>query len=182
VKGVIFNLAEQVVSDAFGVDTWDEILEDAGVDGAYTSLGSYPDEDLMAIVAASARRLDVDPMDVVRTIGEGAIPLLVQRYPDFFSPHANTRAFLLTLNDIIHPEVLKLYPGAVVPEFAFEVDGDDVLHIEYRSSRQLCALAEGFITGATRHFGESVVMVQPTCLLRGDDHCVLDCTFGPAPA
>src|SRR5687767_6586028 len=164
-KGVIFNLAEQVVTDGFGADVWDDILDRAGLEGSYTSLGSYPDADLVALVGATSECLKIEPGAVVATIGEGAMPLLAQRYPAFFSPHTGTRSFLLTLNDIIHPEVRKLYPGADVPEFAFEVRGDDQLLLGYRSARQLCALAEGFITGAARHFGESVRIEQPQCML-----------------
>jgi hypothetical protein len=43
-----------------------------------------------------------------RRLGEGANPLLVERYPTFFAPHPSTRSFLLTPNDIIHAEVRKL--------------------------------------------------------------------------
>lgn len=179
-KGVIFNLAEQVVTDAYGADTWDQLLEDADVEGAFTSLGNYPDEQLYALVGAAASRLGAEPSTVVRMIGEGAMPMLASRYPDFFTPHSMTRPFLVTLNDIIHPEVRKLYPGADVPEFGFEEQGQDVLLLEYRSHRQLCTLAEGFIAGAATHYGQTVRIEQPTCMLRGADHCVLHCTFGPA--
>lgn len=179
-KGVIFNLAEQVVTDAHGADAWDDILDRAGLGGAYTSLGSYPDADLGKLVAAAAEVLAVGPEVVIRFIGEGAIPLLAQSYPAFFGPHASTRPFLLTLNEIIHPEVRKLYPGADVPEFDFELEADGGLLLTYRSRRHLCALAEGFIVGAARHFGETVVVDQPRCMLTGATACVLRCTFSPA--
>ncbi|CEK14849.1 heme NO binding protein, partial [Chthonomonas calidirosea] len=31
-KGIVFNLLEDVVSNRFGDDTWDDILEDAQVE------------------------------------------------------------------------------------------------------------------------------------------------------
>lgn len=176
-KGVIFNLAEQVVTDAYGADTWDTLLDDTGLDGIFTTLGSYPDDQLVALVGAASARLGVPPADVVRIIGEGAMPMLAERYPAFFTPHTSTRPFLVTLNDIIHPEVRKLYPGADVPEFVFDEQGDDILLLTYRSHRRLCSLAEGFIAGAARHYGQSVVIDQPTCMLQGADCCVLHCTF-----
>jgi hypothetical protein len=43
-KGIIFNLLEEVVIRDHGADTWDELLSATCLDGAYTSLGSYPDE------------------------------------------------------------------------------------------------------------------------------------------
>ena len=176
-KGVIFNLAEEVVVAAHGEDTWDALLDAAELDGAYTSLGNYPDEHLFRLVSAASSALGVTADDVVRTIGEGSLPLLAERFPVFFEGHATTRSFLLTLNDIIHSEVRKLYPGAEVPEFGFDDSDPERLLITYRSARKLCSLAEGFISGAARHFGEEATIEQPRCLHRGDEDCLLVCSF-----
>lgn len=176
-KGIIFNLVEEVVRDRYGEDAWDDLLDAAGLDGAYTSLGSYPDEQLQRLVGAASVALGLPADDVVRTLGEAAIPLLADRYPFFFAPHSSTVSFLLTLNDIIHPEVRKLYPGADVPTFGFEESSDDSLTLRYHSDRKLCALAEGFVLGAAAHFGERAEITQPDCMLRGDEDCLLRCSF-----
>ena len=179
-KGIIFNLVEEVVGDRYGEDVWDELLAAAGLDGAYTSLGSYPDDELFRLVAAAADKLGVPPDAVVRMLGSAAIPLLAERYPAFFAGHTSTKSFLLTLNDIIHPEVRKLYPGAEVPNFGFEESSDDTLVLRYHSPRKLCALAEGFILGASAHFGEQAEIDQPECMHRGQHDCLLHCSFTPA--
>jgi heme-NO-binding protein len=172
-KGIVFNLLEECVRREHGEDTWDALLEAAGVDGAYTSLGSYPDEELARLVTAASQALDTPEDDVVRWFGRSALPLLAERYPQFFEPHDSTRPFLLTLNDIIHPEVRKIYPGADVPEFDFDTSSDDVLLMEYRSGRTLCSFGEGLIEGAAANYGEQVTIDQPTCVKRGDPSCVL---------
>jgi hypothetical protein len=172
-KGVIFNLVEGVVRSEHGDGMWDEIVDDAGVTGAYTSLGSYPDEDLEAIASTVARRLQADPADVVVHVGRQSIASLASTYPQFFEPHADVRSFLLTLNDIIHPEVRKLYPGATPPHFEMRSDDGDQLDLVYRSDRRRCDLAEGLILGAADHYGEPISLSQPKCTRRGDDHCVL---------
>ena len=176
-KGIIFNLVQGVISDTYGEDAWDVLLDDAGLDGSYTSLGSYPDTDLLRLVGAASKRLEVPPDEVVRRLGQGAIPLLAERYPDFFDPHSSTKPFLLTLNEIIHPEVRKLYPGADVPVFDFDTPADGVLILGYQSKRKLCALAEGFVLGAAQHYGETVQLEQPECMLRDDVRCVIRCEF-----
>jgi hypothetical protein len=181
-KGIIFNLVEEVVRNRYGEDTWDELLDAAGLDGAYTSLGSYPDEELFRLVGAASEALGVSPDDVVRTLGEAAIPLLAARYPFFFEPHTSTKSFLLTLNDIIHPEVRKLYPGADVPTFGFEDVSDGTLTLRYHSERKLCALAEGFVLGAAAQFGERATIEQSACMHRGDEDCLLHCSFTPVPS
>src|SRR5476651_2669067 len=126
-KGIVFNLLEEVVRREHGEDTWDDLLHTAGLDGAYTSLGSYDDGQMFKIVAAAADALKVSQYDVVRWFGRKALPLLATKYPGLFSAHTNTRSFVLALNDIIHPEVRKLYPGANVPEFNYDTSSPDVL-------------------------------------------------------
>ena len=168
------------MANRYGEDLWDSLLSDAGLDGAYTSLGSYPDTQLVGLVKAASAALDLPGDVVIRQFGESALPLLAERYPGFFRGHATARSFLLTLNDVIHPEVHKLDPGADVPDFAFEQVTDETLVIRYRSPRQLCALAEGFILGAATHYGERAVVDQAVCMHRGADHCLLGCSFTPA--
>lgn len=181
-KGIIFNLAEEVVRSAHGEDAWDAVLVGAGLEGAWTSLGSYPDEDLAKVVASASALLGVDEQTVLRTVAEGSIPLLAQRYPHFFAPHHDTGSLILTLNDMIHPEVLKLYPGATPPSFGFERSEDNALTMSYTSPRRLCALAEGFIQGAATHYGQTVAVTQPSCMLRGDDRCLIHSEFENVPA
>jgi hypothetical protein len=178
-KGIVFNLLEQIVSRDHGENTWDDLLDEAGLTGAYTSLGSYPDEHLRRLVRAASAALGVPDQDVIRWFGREALPVLAQAYPSFFTPHADTRSFLLTLNDIIHPEVRKLYPGADVPDFDFDAASDGTLRMGYDSQRRLCAFAEGLIEGAAAQFGEQALIAQPMCMLRGDETCVLDISFSP---
>jgi hypothetical protein len=182
VKGIIFNLAEEVVSAEHGDDVWDAVLDGAGVTGSYTSLGSYPDSDLLAIVGSAAELLGIDQQDVLRHVAEGAIPLLAQRYPHFFTPHRDALSFVLTLNDMIHPEVRKLYPGAETPVFAYDLTGENAVTLRYESPRTLCALAEGFLIGAAAHYGQRVTIDRTACRLRGDEQCLLRCEFRDAAA
>jgi hypothetical protein len=178
-KGIIFNLLQEVVAKEHGEATWDALIEGSGVSGAYSSLGNYPDEELGRIVGTASKALQIPPQDIIRWFGRNAIPLLAVHYPQFFSPHTRTSDFLLTLNTIIHPEVRKLYPNADVPEFDFESPSDDVLHLGYRSHRKLCALAEGFVEGAAAHFGENVALEQTQCMNRGDERCLIVARFSP---
>jgi hypothetical protein len=176
-KGIVFNLLEEVVTREFGADTWDALLEKAGVDGAFTSLGSYPDEDLLKLVTAASEALNRPAGDVIRWFGVQAIPLLAKKYPGFFSIHRETRPFLLTINGMIHPEVRKLYPGADVPDFVLDDSFPDILIMGYHSKRKLCAFAEGLIEGAPTHFGEVATIRHPACMHRGDSSCRLEISF-----
>ena len=125
-KGIVFNLLEEAVGSQYGEDTWDDLLEAAGLDGTYTSLGNYPDQQLTDLVAAASAATGADPYTIVRWFGRVSIPALAAAYPGFFTPHRDIGSFLDTLNDIIHPEVRKLYPGADVPTFGFRTTADGI--------------------------------------------------------
>ena len=176
-KGVVFNLLEELVRREHGEAAWDGLLDAAGVEGAYTSLGSYPDAELYRLVGAAARALGRPADEVVRWFGRGAFPLLVAHAPEVLRGHTSARSFVLTLNSIIHPEVRKLYPGADVPDFEFDTCNPAVLVMTYRSPRRLCAFAEGLVLGAADRFGETATVTQSACMHRGDPACVLHLAF-----
>ncbi len=171
-KGIIFNLLEEIVRREYGEDTWDALLETSHLDGSYTSLGNYPEEQLQKLVAAASIALAMPPAALIRWFGRHAIPLLAVKYPRFFVAHQSPRRFLLSLNDIIHTEVRKLYPGADVPIFDYDTSSPEVLLMGYKSPRRLCLLAEGFIEGVAVYYGEAVQIEQLTCMHRGDERCL----------
>lgn len=176
-KGIVFNLLAEAVTVHLGEDAWDEILEKAGASGAYTSLGSYDDDEMTRLVVAAASFTSQPPQDVLRWFGRTSMPMLAERYPEFFAGHTSARDFMLTLNEIIHPEVRKLYPGASPPHFEFDAAEPELLRMRYQSARQLCALADGFIHGAATYFGETVALDHPRCTHRGDEHCDFELRF-----
>lgn len=176
-KGIVFNVLEEIVRDEYGEDVWDDLLEASKLDGVYTSLGSYPDGDLARIVAAASAALGLHSQEIVRWVGRKALPQFRARFPHFFTPHTQTRPFVLTLNDIIHPEVRKLYPGADVPEFEFDTSSPDVLIMHYRSHRKMCAFAQGLVEGASAHFGENVIFTHAQCMHEGADECIFHISF-----
>lgn len=173
-KGIIFNVLQDVVVEHHGEDAWDDLLDVAEVDGAYTAVGNYPDGELERLIAAACEARGEDAFAVTRWVGREAIPRFAQRYPRFFEAPTDARSFLRTISDIIHPEVRKLYPGASVPDFVFEGEPDGPLVMLYDSPRRLCAFAEGLILGAGDHYGEQLEPSQAACMHRGDPLCRIE--------
>lgn len=65
-------------------------------------------------------------------------------------------SFLSGIEDIIHAEVLKLYPDAELPRFIVEHHDAQRLVLLYQSPRHFEDLAEGLMHGCVAHFGESI--------------------------
>lgn len=176
-KGIIFTLFEELVEADGGERAWDELLTSADLEGGYSSIGEYPSAELIALTAARSRQTDCDEQEVLRSFGHSSVISLAKQFPAFFTPHVRTREFLLTLNDVIHPQVRKLHPTARPPEFDFTVIGENQLRIVYHSGRQLCSMAEGMIAGAATYFGETAQITHEQCVRSGAAHCVLHCTL-----
>jgi hypothetical protein len=170
-KGVVFNLLEEVIILEHGEQVWDAVLDGAGVSGAYTSLGNYDDAEFGRLIGAASAKLGIEPAAMMQSFGRRGMPILAERYPHFFEPYGSTRRLLKHLNDIIHPEVRKLYPAADVPFFDFQDWPNGVVLLGYESPRRLCALAHGFIEGAADHFRETVAVEQVRCVERGAARC-----------
>ena len=168
VKGIVFNLLEQIVTTTHGVDTWEDLLDSAGVSGVYTSLGSYPDEELERLVQAACNALSLTRGDVLRWFG-------VQ----FFADHTASNTFLAGINSVIHAEVRKLYPGAACPHFNIGATASGALTLDYISTRRMCALAQGFVEGAANYYCEEVDFTHATCVDRGDDLCRFEISWTP---
>ena len=171
-KGILFNVVEDVVTEALSADSWDDILDAAGVSGSYTSLGSYPDSDLVAIVRATADLADLSVDDTLRLAGRLGFKHLAGRNPELIEGIGGWRELISSLDDIIHPEVRKIYPDAEVPGFA-TTDMGDVLRVTYTSRRKMSALAEGLIEGAGAWYGRTLSVEQQSDAADGSEACVL---------
>lgn len=174
-KGVLFNVVEDVVTDVLSADAWDDALDQAGASGAYTSLGNYDDAELVGIVGAVAEIADLPVDETLRVAGRAGFGKLAERESALLEGYRDWRSVILALDDIIHPQVLKLYPGAELPEFTLVENDVDVV-VDYSSARGLCALADGLIVGCGEWYGVSVRVVHERCVHRGDSTCRLRLT------
>lgn len=173
-KGIVFNVLQEIVTETAGEEVWDSVVERSGVGGAYTALGTYDDAELLDISTVLAADVGLELPDAFRWVGERAMPHFFERYPQLFD-HAGTLSLVLALNRIIHPEVYKIYPGAEPPTFVYDIiDENSHVRMEYQSRRHMCTFAEGLVLGAAAHYREQVEVSQPECRLRGDSRCVLD--------
>ena len=175
-KGVVFNILEEVVVDAHGEDIWDEFLEKAGVNGAYTSLGNYSDDELTTLVETAASATDMTAGEFLRWFGERALPRLRDRYPVLFEDCRSGRSLILSVNSFIHPEVRKLYAGASCPFFHLNETPRGVI-MGYQSSRRMCDLAHGFVNGVAHLFDERIDVEHRKCMNKGDERCLMELSW-----
>ena len=178
--GIIFELLEEAVTRRYGPEAWPRMLARAGARG-YQRFGRYRDEDLFTLLEALPTAPDTSLADRFRWFGRSVVPLLAERYPQIFAPHSSAESFLLALNEVLHPggPPTDVENGPLDLEVLARGPGGGLV-LGYRSTRRLCALAEGFVTGAADYYGERVDITQPRCMLYGEERCALVCIFEPA--
>jgi hypothetical protein len=178
-KGIVFNLFEEFVAREHGEAAFDEIVEATELKTAepFVGPGTYPDEDLVALVGTAVQKFDLVPADALRAFGRYCLPRLADKVPQFLASHADCKSFLKSVQGVVHVEVLKLFRGAYVPHFEYEDPAPNRLVMKYRSKRRLCHFAQGLIEGAASHFKNPVDLVHLCASDVGGDTCTFDVTF-----
>lgn len=157
-KGVVFTEFLEMVEDRFSPDMVDDIIDDAQLPhgGVYTAVGTYPHGEIVAMVVALSQRSGVPVPDLIRVFGQHLFGRFVKAYPAFFVGVNDAFQFMSGIEDIIHAEVLKLYPDAQLPRFTVEHHDAHRLVLLYQSPRHFEDLAEGLMHGCVAHFGHPV--------------------------
>ena len=176
-KGVIFNVLEEMVIDQCGMGIWNDILETQQIAGIYTAGESYPDEELFSLVTCISEKTQIPAETLISAFGEFLFDRLAARYPVFIEAEETLKGFLKSVDDVIHIEVRKLYENPNLPDFECEEPTGDKLIMRYSSPRQLCILAEGLIRGASKHYKTEIELDHPVCMHDGADHCDLIVRF-----
>ncbi|MCD9022140.1 heme NO-binding domain-containing protein [Cohnella silvisoli] len=157
-KGMVFTSFLEMVENKFSLDVADQIIEASNLPsgGSYTSVGTYPHNEMIQLVVQLAERTGIPVADLVRTFGEYLFTQLIAMYPQFIQEHQTAFSILRKVDNYIHVEVLKLYPDAELPTFEYETSEPGTLIMIYRSSRPFADLAEGLILGCIEHYGENI--------------------------
>lgn len=173
-KGVVFNILEEMVLEQAGMEAWNNILAEAsGEDGIYTAADSYPDTELFGLVEAVCKAINQPAEVVVGAFGEFMFGKLAERYPVFCEQAPDLKTFLKSVDSVIHVEVAKLYNETNLPKFKYAEPKENILVMRYHSERKLCILAEGLIRGAATHYNQKITIEHPVCMHKGADHCDL---------
>jgi hypothetical protein len=180
-KGVIHNLLEAFVCEAYGDDAYEELLAacPAHARGPHVGPGTYADGDFYAIAAALCHQRGIKPDDALRAFGAYAAPRLARKVPVYLDGHTHPRSFLATVDDIMDVEVKKLHPGGRPPQIIC-TDGEnpDELYVTYASARQLCPLVLGMLDGVAAMFEVPITTTHLRCTRTGAATCELHLHFG----
>lgn len=156
-KGLVFVELLAMAEDAFGEDVVDGVIDRAHLPsgGAYTAVGNYSCDELMALVRGFSHHCGIAAPELQKLFGHWMLNSFVRHYPDFFVGRRGSLDMLAAIEDEIHVEVRKLYPDADLPHFDVVRPDQHTMQMTYRSPRPLADFCHGLIEGCVTHFGET---------------------------
>jgi hypothetical protein len=156
-KGLVFTTFYAHCEEQYGADMLDDIIDDANLPnkGAYTSVGTYPFQEIVALITALVRRTGQSLPAVLEQFGRACFGKWVSYVPAHFE-NKDLFDILAGIDDFHEFEVRKLYPDAELPSFKVESRNDRELVLRYFSCKPLADLAAGVIKGAAAHLGEEI--------------------------
>ena len=172
-KGIIFNIAESFLIDTFGEKTMNEIIDNCNLitKDPFVAPGTYPDNDLVEILVQTTKKVDITMDNLLKDLGRYSFFKLAERHPGFLEPYSSPKAFLLTVEDVIHVEVKKLYSNSHLPTFQYDEPSDNELIITYFSKRKLYSFMEGLIDGVSAYFNNPIHQTHKIYQKNGDEFC-----------
>ena len=155
-KGIVFSEFIDMVDKMFSIEMSERLIDEADLPSgaAYTTVGTYSPEEMVALVAKLSELTAIPVSDLLKTFGRHLVARFAEIFPAFFRGSNSTFDFLPKVESFVHIEVNKLYPDAELPSFAFARKSDDVLEMIYSSPRNMPDLAEGLVLGAGEYFNE----------------------------
>jgi hypothetical protein len=155
-KGIVFTEYLEFVEDKFGYNIVDELITkiDLPSGGVYTAVGSYDFTELVQLLVKTCELTQKEPGFMLNKFGWHLFGVFTKSYPQFFIGAQSSFDILTTLDDKIHPEVLKLYPDAELPKFEIESHYQNELIVVYKSKRRMSDFAFGLIEACMDHFDE----------------------------
>jgi len=166
-----------MVEATFGDETVDMMVEQNNLasGGVYTAVGTYDHQELVAMAITLSKETGLPVEALVEAFGNYLFGRFLDLFPIFFN-HKSSFEFLDTIHDVVHVEVLKLYPEATLPDFISEIKDDGkTLHFEYHSPRHFADLAVGLMKGAFDHWNETVEIERYDKVVDGNQVTLFIC-------
>ncbi len=159
-KGTIFVELMNLVERTLGLDAVDQVIEKCGdalsTEGAYTSVGNYPHQELLVLVGAVSELAPEHADGLLDLFAESLMTTFERMHPEFFNPQQDYLDFLASVETHIHEEVLKLYPDAKPPQVAANRVSPTQLDLNYKSHRPLAPFSISLAKAAGKYFAKRV--------------------------
>lgn len=157
-KGIVVNCLENLVSENFGTEKRNEVmnLSGMGADKKYEMSDDIEDELVLKMFANTCQAGNLSFEQACDVFGEYWVSSYIPKlYPDFYVDVKSAKEFLLKL-DTIHASISTRIKNAKPPRHSYEWKDENTLAMSYLSDRDLIELFVGAIKGVAKYFNEDI--------------------------
>ncbi|MDH3382382.1 MAG: heme NO-binding domain-containing protein [Flavobacteriaceae bacterium] len=159
-KGIVFTEFLEMVEQEFGLETVDYILYKSELKskGVYTSVGTYDFFEMLSLISNLSEKVNIPVQDLIYAYGLYFFNVLHRQHPDIINYYKTPIDLLESIENHIHVEVRKLYPGAELPTFKINKIDDNSMEMTYYSDRSLYMFAKGLIEKTFEHYKKNATI------------------------
>lgn len=171
--GIIFKELKDFVIDQYDQATWNAIVDEAGVpSGLYVPVSEYPDEELLALVAAASELSGIPVDDLLYEFGRFVFPDLASVYGVHVDDEWDAVDLVANVEHYIHEALrAKQLSEFTPPGLQSKRVGEDRVLLAYSSDRELCDVAKGLLVGAGEFYDDPVAVREHRCMKDGAPRC-----------
>ncbi|MDG2094834.1 MAG: heme NO-binding domain-containing protein [Phycisphaerales bacterium] len=161
--GLINVAIRDLVTNKFGQDSWNKIMEKAEVDEmAFVRMGQNDDAVTYSLIGAASEILDLPASDILQAFGQYWTEFTAEEgYGHLLDSAGKTLPEFLQNLDQLHARVGTMYPGLKPPIFECTNVTENSLDLTYRSEREgLDDLVIGLLKGLAVRFNNEVTIDQ----------------------
>lgn len=157
-KGIVFTEFLEMVEATYGLETVDTLLYSSSLasNGIYTAVGTYSFSEMVTLITGLSKLTNIATQDLIYTFGQYFFNSLVAHHPQIFKLYNTAEALLHSIENHIHVEVRKMYPGAELPTFEMLDAPEGIVKMIYHSDRCLYMFAKALMEKTYEHFNKDV--------------------------
>jgi hypothetical protein len=156
-KGIVFTEFLEMVEETFGLETVDYIIYKSELksEGVYTSIGTYDFFEMLSLISNLSEKVNIPVPDLIYAYGLYFFAVLRRNHSNIIALYASPLDMLASVENHIHIEVRKLYPGAELPTFKIVKKEEKFMEMIYYSDRGLYMFAKALIEKTFEHFDKN---------------------------
>jgi hypothetical protein len=153
-KGIVFTEFLDMVEQEFGLKTLDKIITASQLESnaVYTSVGTYDFFEMQKLIKNLSTETNIPVNDLIYTYGKFFFQVLTKHHRDIFSLYNSPIEMLASIENHIHVQVRKIYPGAELPTFKIIDQKENSLEMIYFSERSMYMFAKALMEKTFEHY------------------------------
>lgn len=157
-KGVIITCLESLVKEQFGQHSWEDILEEAGLErrAIFNMTSNVQDKSVLDIVNATCKVLNLTLDQAADAFGDYWVNVYAPKVYSMYYRKAHSAKEMLLNMDKLHETVTASIPDAHPPRFDYEWPDEHTLIMHYKSHRGMIDFFVGLIKGVGKYYNEEL--------------------------